>query len=495
MLSNLLTNKKSINYALVILIIICLLPFFLLCFYIHPHYDDYVILNRLSNRNIFEATLYWYNNWTGRYSTIFVDCLLALGTNHIFIYRLYPAILMFLWLGTFIFFFKTVLNKADFGFKKPILFAFLFFILYLYKIPEITSGLYYVTCAFTSSLGTIATINLFTVLLLLLRDEAGKKKLKYGTIACLLAVFIGGSYEPIVLIALAYMAFISMVLLYKKDKNNKYVYLIIAFLLISGILLFMAPGNSVRAGEGALKFTLHRFVITIIKSIILGGNLVINTIQNPLLLLSTIPFIPVASTLYQNDSTVKKYLDINPILSFSAIFIIAAIGFLPSIWVEGSSPARITDQIYLFTYISWFLAIQTLVIYLTKKQINITPAGNILWLVKLMLLLCLIPSLSNKTVARAYSDLLTRAPQYNRQLNKRESLIRQLKGEGKKTIILPALFDDYNRYPLSIYYNYQDLSKDPGSKANVIYAEHWGIDSISVDNTSAVDFLNKSRLN
>lgn len=486
--------KSYINAAVIATVILCILPFILICIYVHPHYDDYYLVNELAGRNIFEATIYWYNNWTGRFSAIFIDSILAHGTTHIFIYRIYPLVIIFLWLFTFTAFFYTLLSKIGVNLKKAFLFSLCFFVLFLYKIPEVTTALYYATCAYTCSLGTIATINLLTILLAL-RDKKGIKKFLFLIIGSILSIFIGGSYEPVLLMGSGFLSMAFLVLLFKKNKNAPHLLLFIALIIISGMLMILAPGNKVRGGTHLLNITAPHLINSLTHSGVFAFNLIINTLQNPVLLLSTFLFVPIAYNISEKDSSLRDLLDINPLLSLLAIFVIATVGFFPLVWTEGLVLPRVTNQIYLFIYVQWFIFIQTLLIYLSKKNVVFNLSDNLLYSIKVMLVICLIPSLTNKTVGRAYSDLLTKAPEYSRQLNKRYATIENLKKEGKSNIVVSPLFHDSRKYPLTIYYNYQELTKDPSNLTNKIYANYWKVDSITIEDTTPMDFLNKSRIN
>jgi len=99
-------------------------------------------------------------------------------------------------------------------------------------------------------------------------------------------------------------------------------------------------------------------------------------------------------------------------------------------------------------------------------------------------------------MGRAWSDLLSgKASNYNGHLYEQYELIKNMKQQGQRNIILPPLFEDHKSYPLTIFYNYQELTTNPKATTNRIYARYWGVDSIRVTNTASMELLEKTRTN
>lgn len=495
MIGKLINVKKkiSINNLIALFIVFSILPFVLISFYIHPHYDDYDFINKLSGKNIFNCTWYWYNTWSGRYSSIFITNILTLGANNIKLYRLYPIVLIMLFNGALLLLFKQVFNSTI-SFGKLIIVSTFFFVVYLYKMPEVTTGFFYMVCAYVSSLGTIAFIALLAILLAILKEEKPIRKIFKTITGIILAIFIGGSYEPTMATAASFLSLLCLILIYKRDENWRY-FLIITLVVIGFALLsVIAPGNKVRGGENLFSEEKISFIKIILFSIIRGVNLIINTLQNPLLLLSTIVFIPIANHIYNTNHVIKKYLNIHPVLPLIAIIVVPAVSFFPSVW-SNHTPPRVSNQIYMFVLLCWFLFIQVCVVYLIERGVVLKVTKKFIFLIKILIILCLIPSLTNKNIGRAYSDLFTKASLYDQQLYNRYDLIKQLKKEKENNIEVPPLFNECSNYPLTIYYNFQELGTNPNETVNKIYARYWNVDSITIQNTDCIDFLNKSRVN
>jgi hypothetical protein len=488
----LLSSKSSmLNKTFWLVVVFALAPFVLLSSFIHPHYDDYDFVNKIAGKNAFEATLYWYDTWSGRFSSIFVSNVLTYGTTNITLYRMYPIVLMSLYVLSFYIFFKTIF-KNILSEKKIALLSLFFLILYIYKMPQVTTGFYYMICSYVSSTGTIAFLMLFAVLYKLLDDSIPKKGLHifYG---CLLAIYIGGSYEPLMAMVNTFMSLSCLLLIYHKNKNLKWFILIEAVVLISSVVSVLGPGNKIRGGDTVLTSAEVSLVHAFAGCAQYAFQMIIQTIQNPLLLLSLLFFIPFAKKLYETNSVIRTILNIHPLLIILGVYIIISVSYFPSMWV-GDAPDRVLNQIYLFTVFSLFLITQSIVNYFLQKGIQ-TGNTNYSVLLKVLMIICLIPSLTNKNIGRAYSDLFLKASVYNKKMNERYEYIKQEKAKGAKIIRIPALFDDYKKYPLTIYYNYQELDGNSNGNVNKIYAKYWGVDSVKMINKESIDLLKITRTN
>jgi hypothetical protein len=486
-------NISKIKLLGIIFCVMSILPFVLISFYIHPHYDDYDFVNKLVGKNVFECTVYWYNTWSGRYSSIFLSNILTYGTENIFVYRLFPLILMGLYIIAFYTLLKTLFGNI-LGKLKLIFLSLFLLILYLYKMPEVTSGFYYMICSYVSSIGTIALIFLLSVLIKLL-DKNIKSRNYYIFLGCFLAFFIGGSYEPVMVMSLAFLFLVGIFMLLKKNLNFKWIALIGIILFLSSVLSIIGHGNKIRGGENLLKDNHASLPLVFLRSAISGCNLFIYTIQNPLLITSLILFIPFAIIINKNNSVINSVLNMHPAVPAIGIIFITIISFVPTVWSANGTPPRVLNQIYLFIILNLFLFIQVLVNFCIRNKIEISFSKSIHSIIKIVFLLCLIPSLTNKNIGRAYSDLFSKAPLYSKKMSERYEYIKEQKAKGEKNITLPQLFENYKSYPLTIYYNYQELEDRYNSSVNKIYAKYWKLDSVKVNSTNITEEINKLRVN
>lgn len=486
---NIFNLKHNFNNWLLLFVFLSLAPFIILSFFVHPHYDEYYFIDALSGRNIYEATAYWYNNWSGRFSSFFLCNILTYGTTNILIYRFYPIILMGLYVITFYLFFKSIL-KNIIAKNKLVLLSLFFLVLYIYKMPEVTTGFYYMICAYICDTGMLAFILLLVVLYKLLDDSVPKKGL-YILLGCFLSLYIGGAYEPVMAMANTFMCLACILLMYYKNSNLKWFILIEIFLLISTFILVVAPGNKVRGGADLLSIHERGIVQIAIATCYQAFTMITVTLQNPLLIICLLLFIPLAKKIAKTNNSF--YLNLHPLVAIIGVFIVTAASYFPAVWAN-TIPARIANQIYLFDILGLFFIMQLIVTYLLKKEMQIGINNNLSSLLKILMIICLIPSLSNKNIGRAYSDL-TKAPEYSKKLNERYAYIKEEKRKGTKTVKISALFSDPHSYPLTIYYNYQELDSNKNDPINIMYAKYWGVDSIMMINKESIELLAKTRTN
>src|SRR4051794_11162895 len=80
---------------LVTLLVLLLLFFPLLWIsqYNYPSGDDYIIALQAKKLGALEATKWWYFNWSGRYSFLFLQSLISSSNDWLTLYKIFPLML------------------------------------------------------------------------------------------------------------------------------------------------------------------------------------------------------------------------------------------------------------------------------------------------------------------------------------------------------------------------------------------------------------------
>ena len=265
---NLMLNKNIISFFYVIFFLS--LIFTSLAIYFHPYVgDDYDYLESISKYpNLIEYFNYWYFNWTGRFSQLFMSFWLF--SDDLFL-KIYKACLIPLYLITFYFFLKNILNvnikflSIDF----TILFICLWFIY-----PAINETIFWIS----GSINYLFPL-IFSIFYLGLFTEIKEKNNKVTPffILCLISSFLSGSshlqiFSGCFIISTFYMY------LYFKENIQKFKSLLIFYIifLFGGIILIFSPGNFERLGnlsfETTILSTLYKSIIFISSSIFYLGD-------------------------------------------------------------------------------------------------------------------------------------------------------------------------------------------------------------------------------
>ena len=267
-IQNLMLNKNIDNFFCIIFFLSLILAS--LAIYFHPNVgDDYYFLESISiYPNFIEYFNYWYFNWTGRFSQSFMSFWLFSDDLYL---KIYKACLMPLYLITFYFFLKKILNvnvkflSIDF----TILFICLWFIY-----PAIDETIFWIS----GSINYLFPL-IFSIFYLGLFTEIKEKNNKATPffILCLISSFLSGSshlqiFSGCFVISTFYMY------LYFKENIQKFKSLLIFYIifLFGGIILIFSPGNFERLGnlsfETTILSTVYKSIIFISSSIFYLGD-------------------------------------------------------------------------------------------------------------------------------------------------------------------------------------------------------------------------------
>ena len=265
---NLMLNKNIDNFFCIIFFLSLILAS--LAIYFHPNVgDDYYFLESISiYPNLIEYFNYWYFNWTGRFSQSFMSFWLFSDDLYL---KIYKACLMPLYLITFYFFLKKILNvnvkflSIDF----TILFICLWFIY-----PAIDETIFWISGSINYLFPLIFSIfylGLFTEI-----KEKNNKATPFFILGLISSFLSGSSHLQIFSGCFAISTF--YMYLYFRENIQKFKSLLIFYVifLCGGILLIFSPGNFERLGnlsfETTILSTVYKSIIFISSSIFYLGD-------------------------------------------------------------------------------------------------------------------------------------------------------------------------------------------------------------------------------
>lgn len=223
--------------------------------------DDFAYASVVFKEGFLNAQVFWYKYWSGRYLLNFLQTSYGslLGHNG---YTIWYSIVTFASLALSIFvIIKKYLNNK---YVSLLVSLFLFSIFY-YMTPNKMESWYWFSGSSTYMWPIILT--LFAV---------GSESIMLSSILVLLA---SGGNETFTLISV-----FVYILLFFESKNKKFISLLLAS-IIGLAIVYVAPGNNIRAGSSASD-SMNIFG-TIFYSIQKGPSFLINIIYNNLLLLVT----------------------------------------------------------------------------------------------------------------------------------------------------------------------------------------------------------------
>lgn len=454
------TIQKSIfdkiritDFFIVLIGVLSIVPFLIISIYANPSADDFDYHNMANTYGFIDAQLLWYNKWSGRYFSTAVLSIQSLVEKPYYIYKLIPILLL---ISLFYSVFKiTHLVIGNVNKKQCLIFTFLFMIVYLIQMPTVAEGFFWLAGSVTYQLSNLIFIWFIYFLLKLIESNT----INYFIITTLLLVILIGSNETtMLLVDLLLVSILGFNCIKTKKLNYKLVSIMLMALLCSAIV-YLSPGNSIRAASFPDK---HKMVFSILKTI--------SSVSSYLAI--WLPFM-IISVLIYSDYFRKKhkkiesnFLNVSPYLVLFFLCSMLFLGFFTCYWSVGRMPpVRAINTIYLlfllgFMYFIFVLLMKfkTEIFYFSKE-------------VKYLLIVLIFFQLGkNNNIKTAYKDLLSGdARHFNLELENRYHL---LLNNGKGKCIVPQL-----KYkPLTIFSG--DISSNPNYWKNESYSIYFAKKSI-----------------
>ena len=325
-------------------LLVTIAPFFILCFFAHPSFvDDYCFATKTMEMGLMNAFLDWYINWTGRYSLCFLMSLNPLLIQSIWLCK--ALLLLFILLLPFVSFYliKAIFPKQKTGLYISLMALFNFF--YLYQLPSVSDGLYWMTGAMAYQMPNICLLVILTLLI-----HARKKKnyltLRYFFI-CLLAIVMIGANEISMLTFLLFIAGLILLDLVKKQPLQPGLLLVFLVSIVCSFFVVFAPGNDVR---GALFPMSHDLVRALLMTIVGMGYYGMQWLAVASLL-SIVTLFVLRSYDFGWDVKSSKISFPVSLLFFAMIL---TVGFFVPAWATGQMPSPRAINILLLIFLLGF---------------------------------------------------------------------------------------------------------------------------------------------
>lgn len=450
------------------MLLIVPVPFIVLAFFSHPVGDDFGESSKALELGYWNAQIYWYNNFSGRYFSLALRSLYPYIADFIGGYfKGYKFVSLFIFTTLFLAIFsllkaivKVSIPSTTLVYNKLVFWgALTLYTIYLVRVPSPLEGFYWLSGTLVHSFACILTLFLLSLLLQarqILSYRNPYTKLIYTLLCIILTVGIVGSNEiNAVLITLIALTG-TLVAVYSKHSSSKIWRIILIVAVIATAISFLAPGNSIRrpvveltnvkgeAGFGLFALSKSSEVAqylfySLVKSIYIFVRSVGSWSVDPALLCASLLAIPIVIRLANSTDISRripaKRISIILIIVLWLFFVFLPI-FLP-IFAGGYIPLRALNSSYLIFLVGWFVSLFVfLVASATKNSSNIIVPKYILVAAQIVMVLSLIFVGNLKP---GLKDLLLSAPIAHSQLNNRYELIRKKIANNERNIVVPAL--------------------------------------------------------
>ncbi len=474
-----MTQLRNIScYLLLLVCLLVLALFMLLGVYANPSSDDFCLASGINQEGLFRHLWRHYLEWSGRYSANALYGIYPLIFDLFDGYKLLPMLLLTALLAASAFFLSS-LFRINITIPAVLLSSLVFVSLFVLGMMSTASSLYWMAGALTYQSANILLLTAFALMIRFLDQQTQGGNTVWTFTALLLVIFIAmGTNETSMLILMSIIGLIVIIKL-PSDRLTIMPWLfLLAIALICFAVVFLSPGNVIRAADFPLRHDLSR---SITGSLNMGIKILFSWMINPLLLTASIltPF-----AVYRLYLLSDRVFNISASLLMMFFFTTLAIPILlqfPAWWAMGGwPPARTVDAIYFIFLLSWFLSIGVMTLYFIHRKKEISAISRKIFnqtRVNIMLLsaaiLFTLAVLNNHNLQLAWNDLRYDARPYHEYLTARYQLIEQALTDQNLSLIVP----DYHRpYPRSLYFN--DIMHSSRHWRNTCYADYFGLQKI-----------------
>lgn len=453
--------KINKHYFFICIALIAVFPFFLLSLFNNPASDDFAYCNESQIRSFFDFQKYLYFEWSGRYFSNFLLSLIeSVIYKQFYWYKLIPILIILLFIFS-IFSFLTILKLKISLLEKISLVGFFLF-LYIYQMPDVYQGFYWVPGLLTYQLSQVFVLFFFIFLFRYFQNN----KNVYLLFSIFLLFAAIGSNE---ITAVSLLFIISLLFLYNYivfDKFNKTLFYVLILAMCFVFMAVLAPGNAVRAEQIKIK---HQLVYSLFRSLQLSISLLFKWM--PIITICCLFFLKKIIQIIEQRIN-GQYL-IHPFFSFFILFVLVFISVFACFWSTNVLPPnRTLNTIYFFFIITFIYFIFSVIYhYLVLKKIDFTYSKGTKTCMGIIIVLCLL-STNNSTLA--YYELISgKAYKYNKEMTARFELLENSK---ELEIVLPALINK----PQTVYSSEMGITNDKNNWKNSAISRYFRKKSILV---------------
>ena len=459
------------------LLLFSVVPLIALSFYNHPSaVDDYCFIYTVREHGWIGGMSKYYNEWTGRYFSIFLTHSSPLIFNFFAGFKLLSFFLILGLAGSIYLLIKTILpaysRLAHLGFTGVIMFLFLL------RMPSVPEAFYWAASFANYTLPGIMTL-LWIVLTIQWYRAPGKQKKNIIAATCSFLIFavIGCSETAMLIMVVLIGSWLFYRLVVIKNLDMLMLLAMITT-LFSCYLLFSSPGNTARLEGNPISGDIPMAALVTIKFIVkIAGDWLTGT---PVLLFTLCWILAIAS----RKAPLPPFFSV-PVwlvmMSYPALLFVVIFPSFYAISTELDPTPRVVNSLYFFFLMGWF--------YLTgimayRLRTFISPSFSVgKFVVPALYGICALSIVlsvkSTTNFKTAYRDWLKgKAAAYDREMKERYAIL--MDKNNTKPVIPPIK----NR-PESLFVG--DIEKDPKHWWNWCMAGYFGKDSILLSESAPSD--------
>lgn len=342
--------SKTGDYFNVALLVFSIVPILALSLYNHPSAaDDYCFIYTVNVHGWIGGMSKYYNEWTGRYFTIFLNHSNPLLFDSFAGFKAASVLTAVSLAGSLYYLVRTVVptftRLTYVGMAGVVMFLFLL------RIPSTAEAFYWFASVVTYTVPAIMILVWIALTMRWYQCKVKSRKTWIGTVCCLLVFAAIGSSETTLLLM---VVLIGAWLIYQAvivKKPDILMLSVTATAVVSCYFLFAAPGNTARLGGNPVSGNIPlaawvaiRFILAAAKNWIFG---------TPILLFSIGWFWALTKLSLSARQAFTFPLWLTAISYFGLLFAIVFPSFY-AVSTELDPTPRVVNSLYFFFLIGWF---------------------------------------------------------------------------------------------------------------------------------------------
>jgi len=449
------------QYFLIGVLIISLVPLLIIHYYNQPTPEDFYYSGEARKIGLMDSMRVLYKFYGGRYFTYLLISLNPLYFHSVTGYKICTLVLMILFYFVF-YIFVSEFTKNRLNLTERILFTLSVFFLYLFAMPSLSQGFYWLVSAVHYQLALMLFMLFLIFYSRIDKEKNIAKRNLFIFISCLITIAIPGTVELSAAIMVIVAVLLIMTSIIKDKKVSWWLILIVLITIVCVYFVIKSPGNDQRS----VKYTEnHNLFISLYSSFIFLFQTIAGWIFNSPLLPITVLFTPIFFKITDPDISGNRILEIK--LSYSIVIFLLMLytNIFIIYWSLGIPPYdRILDFIYFIFLTGWFLIIISLTLFIRNKfGIKEFKLPKYIYAAAGILIVFFIVRENN--ISSAYSDLFSgKASEFNITLFERYDSISKTGSDSLE-------IDSIRNIPQTFFF--QDITKDPKRPFNIGYGSYF----------------------
>lgn len=324
-------------------------PLLLLSLHNHPSAaDDYCFADTARRYGFWQAQVYYYNGWTGRY----FSNMLVHGTPLVWGwydgFRLIPALAVTGLVGALYALVGELLRSEPL--RTRLSATGLLFFLFVLALPSPVEAFFWTAAVASYTVPTALTLYLLAVILRWYDLRPGVLKSLTSVWAAVLVFAIVGSGETNLIVLVALLGSGAAYRLLFERRFDTFLAFLVLVALVCSWLVFRAPGNAIRLGSNQQAGSIVASLLVTLRTV--GGAVLRWLWQTPLLPLSLL-YVPVAVRLNRRAAG-GRWLRVPVwVLTGWLAGLLIVLAF-PSAYGLGVPPPRVMNVAYGVFVLGWF---------------------------------------------------------------------------------------------------------------------------------------------